>query len=53
MDENFELFPSKELADAFIQGFRAGIEIADCDHSTSEAIQLPTGEWQVYYGYLV
>jgi hypothetical protein len=54
MDENFELFPTKELADVFVQGFKAGLEIADGDSgfAIDAPFQLPTGEWRVNYGYI-
>ena len=54
MNENFELFDTRDLADAFVNGFEAAITIADCDHSTiEEPFQTPTGEWRGNYGYMV
>ncbi len=50
----FELFATKEQADAFVSGFEAAVNLIDDDHATiSETTQLATGEWRVDYGFIV
>lgn len=52
MNENFELFSTKDQADTFVQGFRIALEMADYDQCfVNYPESLPTGEWRVEFGY--
>jgi hypothetical protein len=50
--EDFELFATKEAAQAFVQGYRAAVDLIDDDHAyILEPYLLPTGEWRVCFGH--
>jgi hypothetical protein len=46
------LFGSKDLADVFVEGFRAAVDTIDLDDTAfcNPPEKLLTGEWSVTYG---
>jgi len=49
--EYIELFGSKDLAEMFVLGFQAAVDMIDDDHAfCNSPEELSTEEWSVTYG---